>query len=48
MKHDPALDLEKTFLSYAPAYWVDRGVSDDEWNSHTWQLKNRITTLEQL
>jgi len=48
MKHDPALDLEKTFLSYAPAYWVDRGVSDDEWNSHTWQLKNRITTLKQL
>lgn len=48
MKHDPALDLEKTFLSYAPAYWADRGVSDDEWNSHTWQLKNRITTLEQL
>ena len=48
MKHDPALDLEKTFLSYAPAYWADRGVSDDEWNSHTWQLKNRVTTLEQL
>ncbi len=48
MKHDPALDLEKTFLSYAQAYWADRGVSDDEWNSHTWQLKNRITTLEQL
>ncbi len=48
MKHDPALDLEKTFLSHAPAYWADRGVSDDEWNSHTWQLKNRVTTLEQL
>ena len=48
MKHDPALDLEKTFRSYAPGYWADRGVSEEDWNSHTWQLKNRITTLEQL
>lgn len=48
MKHDPELDLDKKFRSYAPGYWADKGVSDDQWNSHTWQLKNRITSLSQL
>ncbi|MDF1862567.1 MAG: KamA family radical SAM protein [Verrucomicrobiales bacterium] len=48
MKHDPSLDLEKKFRSYAPGYWADRGVSGEDWNSHKWQLKNRITSLSQL
>ena len=47
--HPPfSSDLEKTFLSHAPGYWADRGVSPEDWNSHIWQLKNRITTLSQL
>lgn len=48
MHHPPELDLEKTFRSHAPGYWADRGVSNEEWNSHLWQLKNRITSLRQL
>ena len=48
MHHPPELDLEKTFRSQVSGYWADQGVSADEWNSHTWQLKNRITTLRQL
>ena len=48
MHHDPALDLEKTFRSSAPGYWADRGVTPEQWNIHTWQLKNRITSLAQL
>lgn len=48
MNHDPNSDLEKSFRSYAPGYWADRGVTDEEWNSHVWQLKNRITSLAQL
>src|SRR5688572_25183047 len=48
MHHSPELDLEKTFRSHAPGYWAGSGVSPGEWNSHLWQLKNRITTLSQL
>ncbi|MDF2376195.1 MAG: KamA family radical SAM protein [Verrucomicrobiales bacterium] len=48
MHHDPALDLEKTFRSSAPGYWAERGVTPEQWNIHTWQLKNRITSLAQL
>lgn len=48
MHHPVSSDLEKTFRSCAPGYWADRGVSPEDWNSHTWQLKNRITTLRQL
>ncbi|MDF1657111.1 MAG: KamA family radical SAM protein [Verrucomicrobiales bacterium] len=48
MYHDPALDLEKKFHSSAPGYWADRDIKAEEWNSHTWQLKNRITSLAQL
>lgn len=48
MKHDPILDLEKTFRSSAPGYWADSEVTEEEWNSHKWQLKNRITSLSEL
>ncbi len=39
---------EKAFVSHAPGYWRDSGVSEADWNSSTWQLKNRITTLSGL
>ncbi len=39
---------EKPFRSAAPGYWSDSGVTPEQWASHTWQLKNRITTLAQL
>ncbi|MEX2579417.1 MAG: KamA family radical SAM protein [Verrucomicrobiales bacterium] len=48
MRHAPEHDLEKEFRSHAPGYWTGRGVDKDDWNSHAWQLRNRITSLEQL
>lgn len=36
----------KAFRSHAPGYWEGQQV--DDWNSHTWQLKNRVTSLAQL
>ncbi len=48
MQHDPKDDLEKQFRSYAPGYWAEKGVSEEDWNSAKWQLKNRITSLAQL
>ena len=41
-----------TFQSHAPGYWSNedptRENSSENWNSHTWQLKNRITSLAAL
>lgn len=34
------------FCSRAPGYWA--GVSSGEWNDWKWQLRNRLTRLEQL
>ena len=48
MKHSLSSDLKKHFLSSAPGYWADLGVSNEQWNDHKWQLKNRITSLPQL
>lgn len=48
MHHPSSSDLEKTFLSHAPGYWGNRGIAPEDWNSHIWQLKNRVTTLSQL
>ncbi len=39
---------EKAFRSHAPGYWADRGVTPQEWNSHIWQLKNRVNSLAKL
>lgn len=45
----PAADLpEKAFTSAGLGYWKDAGVTQELWDSATWQLKNRITTLAQL
>lgn len=48
MQHDRESDLEKSFPSFAPGYWADTGVTEEEWNSASWQLKNRITSLSHL
>jgi len=48
MHHDRQNDLEKSFSSFAPGYWADGGVSEEDWNNPTWQLKNRITSLAGL
>ncbi len=39
---------EKAFRSYAPGFWEGRNVQPADWNSHVWQLKNRVTSLAQL
>ncbi|MCX7872691.1 MAG: KamA family radical SAM protein [Verrucomicrobiae bacterium] len=45
---DSELQLEtlKKFLPAQKGCW--EGISDEEWNDWQWQLRNRITTLEQL
>jgi len=48
MQHDRSSDLSKHFPSFAPGYWTQSGVAEEDWNNHAWQLKNRITTLRQL
>ena len=48
MIHSPESDLNKGFVSHAPGYWRDAGVSPGEWNDHRWQLRNRLTTLADL
>lgn len=44
--HTTPKALDKSFTSAAPGYWAD--VSPDDWNSWTWQLRHRITSLPQL
>jgi lysine 2,3-aminomutase len=39
---------EKAFCSHSPGYWQSSNVTEAEWNSHQWQLKNRVTTLAGL
>ncbi len=39
-------DSLKTFRSAGRGFWSD--VPDADWNDWHWQLKHRITTLEQL
>ncbi|MBK8092478.1 MAG: KamA family radical SAM protein [Verrucomicrobiaceae bacterium] len=39
---------EKEFRSYAPGFWSEKGIPAADWNSATWQLKNRVTTLAGL
>lgn len=42
--------IDKSFQSFAPGYWSGNAEAEDpaNWNSHIWQLKNRVTTLAQL
>ncbi|WP_395731991.1 KamA family radical SAM protein [Prosthecobacter sp.] len=46
--HDTPPLPEKEFRSYAQGYWSSKNISPSDWNSASWQLKNRITTLKQL
>lgn len=48
MHHDRQQDLDKSFLSHAPGYWSPEKLSSRDWDSYTWQLKNRINSLAQL
>tara|TARA_B100000900_G_scaffold410962_1_gene429741 strand:+ start:70 stop:1248 length:1179 start_codon:yes stop_codon:yes gene_type:complete len=48
MHHDSQLDLDKSFLSHRPGYWSGEGITEEEWNSYKWQLRNRIKSLSQL
>src|SRR5688572_21068439 len=43
---DPKLLQLKEFRSAGRGFWKD--VSEENWNDWRWQLKNRITTVEQL
>lgn len=36
----------KRFVSHAPGHWPD--VPAEQWNDWRWQLKNRVTSLDQL
>ena len=46
--HDPSALPEKQVRSFAPGFWAGKNVSPADWNSSTWQLKNRVTTLAGL
>src|SRR6266496_5553737 len=43
---DQRVQLLKQFHSAGRGFW--HGVSDSDWNNWHWQLKHRLTTLEQL
>ena len=45
----PAADLpEKAFTSAGFGYWEGRDVTQEQWDTAAWQLKNRVTSLAQL
>ena len=44
--HSLAETADKRFVSFSQGSWPD--VPADSWNDWKWQLKNRVTTLEQL
>ena len=46
MHLDSSLHPDSEFRSHAPGYWAGQGVED--WDSHTWQLKNRVTSLSAI
>ena len=49
MVHSPeSLTDERRFLSWAPGYWQDKNIAASDWNSWTWQMRNRVTSLRQL
>jgi lysine 2,3-aminomutase len=36
----------KSFRSHAPGFWA--GVGAEEWDDHRWQMRNRVSRLDQL
>lgn len=39
-------DLDPTFISHAPGYWLDDAT--ENWDDHRWQLRNRVDSLADL
>ncbi|MGC6457051.1 MAG: KamA family radical SAM protein [Akkermansiaceae bacterium] len=37
-----------SFTPSAPGYWVEQNIPADDWNSAKWQLKNRVSKLEDI
>lgn len=48
MKQDQWDDLSKSFSPGAPGYWENENVSEEDWKSYRWQLRNRVTSLAHL
>jgi len=44
----PVFPDDREFAAAAPGYWADRNIAPQDWNSWTWQLRNRVTSLAQL
>jgi lysine 2,3-aminomutase len=44
--NEPNLGDGKAFVSHAPGFWPDS--RPEQWNDWKWQLRNRVTRLEQL
>jgi len=44
--HPTSLPDYRDFISHAPGYWPSD--TSNQWDSHIWQLKNRINTLADL
>jgi lysine 2,3-aminomutase len=44
--HSLAETADKRFLTFAPGFWPN--VAPELWNDWKWQLKNRVTNLQQL
>jgi lysine 2,3-aminomutase len=40
------LDLDPSFISYAPGYWTGEATAD--WNDSRWQLRNRVDSFADL
>ncbi len=36
------------FKSHAPGFWAHEDISPEDWNSAKWQLKNRVSKLEDI
>ncbi|MGB0328611.1 MAG: KamA family radical SAM protein [Akkermansiaceae bacterium] len=37
-----------SFTPSAPGYWAEQNIPADDWNSAKWQLKNRVSKLEDI
>ena len=48
MRKTPSQLPDKTFRSHAPGFWSEKNIPVSDWNSSSWQLRNRVTTLAQL
>ena len=42
------MNKDLAFTSSAPGYWAKENIAPEDWESHTWQLKNSVKSLEQI